>query len=142
MNFQSPAARLMVEELLPVAGSSRRARDVVTDVCLRWDFAHLVAPATLIISELVSNAADHAHTLMTIEAAVQGSCLYLAVHDGSSAPPVLRAGNDEAKDARGHGLQLVAAFSSAWGYVADTDGKTVWATLALTTGLDGGRSLR
>ncbi len=45
-----------------------------------------MGPAALIISELVSNVVDHAHTMMTIQVAVGDSCLYLAAHDGGSAP--------------------------------------------------------
>lgn len=122
-------AQSVVEDLLPVAFASRQARDVVTDACARWDLAHLLGPATLIVSELVSNAADHAHTMMTLTAAQRGAGLYLAVYDGSTAPPALNP-DTSAAAIGGRGLQLVAAASTAWGYVAEDDGKTVWATVA------------
>jgi two-component sensor histidine kinase len=127
---QEPVARRVVEELLPVEGAPRRARDIVTDACVRWSLADLVPSAAVVISELVSNVVDHAHTIMTIEAAVHDSCLYLAVHDGGSAPPAPRR-QDATLARRGRGLHLVEAFSSEWGYVADEHGKTVWATVAM-----------
>jgi hypothetical protein len=118
------------EDLLPIAHAPRHARNIVTEACARWDLVHLLGPATLIISELVSNVIDHAHTFMTVHVAVHGSCLYLSVLDGSGTPPVLRRGNSPST-LGGRGLHLVAAVSSAWGYIAEDSGKTVWATLAL-----------
>lgn len=113
-----------------MARTARYARDIVAEACLRWDLAHLIAPATLIISELVSNVVDHAQTTMTLKVALRSADLYLAVHDGDSTPPVL---NRDAREStpRGRGLQLVAAASTAWGYVGEGHGKTVWATLSL-----------
>ncbi len=58
----------------------------LTETCLRCDLAHLIAPATPIISEVVSNLIDHAHTIMTVEVGLRRSQQYLAVHNGSSAP--------------------------------------------------------
>ena len=120
----------VVEDLLPIAYTPRHARNIVTGACVRWDLSELIAPATLIISELVSNVVDHAHTMMTLTVALRGAHLYLAVHDGSSTPPILN-GDTGHSAAGGRGLQLVAAASTAWGYVAEDGGKTVWATLAL-----------
>ncbi len=129
---EKPASRHVVEQLPPVQRAAWRARRVVTEACVRWNLAHLVSSATVIMSELVSNVVDHAHTIMTIEIAVRGPFLYLAVHDGGGAPPAAREHNG-ASDARGRGLHLVAAFSNDWGYITHEQGKTVWATLALTT---------
>jgi anti-sigma regulatory factor (Ser/Thr protein kinase) len=119
---------VVFEELLPVSGAAWHARNVVTDACLRWDLPDLVGSAALIISELVSNVVDHARTVMTIEVAHRDSHLYLAVHDGASAPPVVR---ELAGDAlHGRGLMLVAATATTWGYDYREHGKTVWATVA------------
>jgi two-component sensor histidine kinase len=118
------------EDLLPIAHTPRQARNIVTEACARWDVDHLVGPATLIISELVTNVIDHAHTMTTVHVALHGSCLYLSIQDGSTTPPALRRG-DSPSARGGRGLQLVAAVSIAWGYTAEDGGKTVWATLAL-----------
>ena len=126
-----PTPRAVFEELLPVSHAARHARNLVTDACLRWDLPDLVGPAALIISELVTNVVDHAHTLMTIEVAHRDSHLYLAVHDGASAPPVPRKLAGNAQALRGRGLMLVAAAATTWGYDQNEDGKTVWATVAL-----------
>ena len=104
---------------------------MVTDACLRWNVPDLVAPAALIISELVSNVVDHAHTLMTVQVAHRDSHLYLAVHDGASAPPAPGEGGGDRLPLRGRGLMLVAAAATTWGYEHRDDGKVVWATVAL-----------
>ena len=129
-----PPPRAVLEELLPVAGASRRARDVVTDACLRWDLPNVVGAAAIIISELVSNVVDHAHTPMTIEVAHRDSHLYLAVHDGASTPPVPKDLAGDTRALRGRGLMLIAAVATTWGYDPNNDGKTVWATVALPPG--------
>jgi anti-sigma regulatory factor (Ser/Thr protein kinase) len=132
----------VVEDLLPIAHTPRHARNIVTEACLRWDLAHLITPATLIVSELVSNVVVHARTMMTLTVALRSAHLYLAVQDGSSTPPVLN-GDTRYSTPGGRGLLLVAAASAAWGYVADEGGKTVWATLAVNdVWVDGGRDGR
>jgi anti-sigma regulatory factor (Ser/Thr protein kinase) len=126
-----PTPRAVSEELLPVSGAPRYARNVVTDACLRWDLPHVVGTAALIITELVSNVVDHAHTVMTIEVAHRDSHLYLAVDDGASTPPVPNDLAGDARVLRGRGLMVVAAVATKWGYEQNDNGKTVWATVAL-----------
>lgn len=132
VEIPDPTSRDVCEELLPVTGAARHAHDVVTDACLRWDLPELVGRASLIISELVSNVVDHAHTLMTIEVCHRGSYLYLAVHDGGDAPPVPRDLAGDVTVLRGRGLSIVAAAASTWGYEHRRTGNTVWATVALS----------
>ncbi|GAA0502570.1 ATP-binding protein [Paractinoplanes deccanensis] len=119
------------DDLLPITGAPRHARDVATDACLRWDEPGLVGPASLIASELVSNVVDHAHTMMTLRLSLRRRYLNIAVRDGSPAEPTrpLRVpGRTDLN--RGRGLLLVDASSHAWGWVPSADGKVVWASLA------------
>lgn len=131
MNESSRVPPPVVQELLPVVGASRFARDVVTEACVTWDLPHLIPPATLIVSELVGNVVDHAGTMMTLHVVRQPDFLYIGVRDGSSVPPVLRNGSG-VPTGRGRGLLLIEAVSASWGYRSDEDGKTVWATMDLT----------
>ena len=119
---------MVTEELLPLAGAARHARNVVTEACLRWDLPGLVAPATLIVSELVSNAVDHAGTAAQLRLALSREHLTIAVRDGSAEPPV-RPGPAAGMTERGRGLMLVAATADSWGWSPVADGKVVWATL-------------
>lgn len=117
------------EDLLPVSGSTRHARNVATEACLRWDMADLVPPASLIATELVANVIDHAHTMMTLRISLRPRFLHLAVTDGSGDPPVLSGPEPPRPTDRGRGLLLVNAVAYAWGWLPSEDGKVVWASL-------------
>jgi anti-sigma regulatory factor (Ser/Thr protein kinase)/anti-anti-sigma regulatory factor len=120
------APPVLSDELLPVSGAARRARDVATDACLRWDLADMIGPASLIVSELVSNVVDHVHTMMTLRLALRPRYLQIAVRDGSPVEPV-RPGH--AGSGRGRGLMLIEATAHSWGWLPSADGKVVWASL-------------
>ncbi len=117
---------LVSRRLTPIAGAARRARDFVTEACVRWGVAQLTAPATLVASELVTNAVTHAHTTMTVQLALRPLDLFLAVIDGSPAEPVPRS-DRRADAAGGRGLHLVGAAADRWGHRRHHDGKIVWA---------------
>ncbi|GIE74428.1 hypothetical protein Aph02nite_03780 [Actinoplanes philippinensis] len=116
------------EELLPVAGSTRHGRDIATEACIRWDLPDLVAPASLIVTELVANVVDHAHTMMTLRLSLRQRYLNIAVRDGSSHPPVPALGVTP-QAANGRGLLLVNELAYHWGHLPSTGGKVVWAAL-------------
>jgi anti-anti-sigma regulatory factor len=116
------------DELLPKSGAPRRARDVATDACLRWDLPHLVAPATLIVSELVSNVVDHAQTMATLRLSVRQRYLYIAVRDGSPDEPI-KAGGMSPTAPAGRGLLIVEECAHSWGWLPTDGGKVVWASL-------------
>jgi hypothetical protein len=118
----------VTEDLLPIAGAARRARDVTTDACLRWDEPDLVGTAALIASELVTNAAIHAHTMMTLQVRLRPCHVRIAVFDGSGAHAVAR--ETGSTNPGGRGLHLVDAFSAAWGSTSLSTGKVVWSALA------------
>jgi hypothetical protein len=116
------------DELLPVSGAARHARDLATDACLRWDLPQLAGPAALIANELVCNVVDHAHTMMTLRLSLRPRYLTIAVRDGS-ATEVRPPGHIPIDARRGRGLLLVDATAHAWGCVPSADGKVVWASL-------------
>ena len=117
------------EELLPVAGASRRGRDVATDACLRWGLPHLLAPASLVVSELIGNVVDHAHTMMTLRLSRWQRYFFIAVRDGSTAEPPPDVKLPEPYTVGGRGLYLVDATAHSWGCLPARDGKVVWASL-------------
>jgi anti-anti-sigma regulatory factor len=116
------------DELLPISGAARQARNVTTDACLRWDLPDLVAPASLVASELVSNVVDHAHTIMTLRLSLRRRYLSIAVRDGSPVEP--EASGYPAEGPGGRGLFLVQATAQSWGWLPTEGGKVVWAALA------------
>ncbi|WP_067501562.1 ATP-binding protein [Actinoplanes sp. TFC3] len=118
----------LTDELLPLSGAARQARNVATDACLRWDLPDLVAPASLIASELVSNVVDHAHTMMNLRLTLTRRYLQISVRDGSAEEPLLS--RNESPDATGgRGLMLVDATAHAWGWLPCSGGKVTWASL-------------
>jgi anti-anti-sigma regulatory factor len=121
--------RVVSEEMLPVGGSSRRGRDVVTDACLRWDLPHLVAPASLVVSELIGNAVDHAGTMMTLRVSQWQRYFFVAVRDGSTAEPPAAVRLPAPYTVGGRGLFLVDATAHSWGCLPARDGKVVWASM-------------
>jgi anti-anti-sigma regulatory factor/anti-sigma regulatory factor (Ser/Thr protein kinase) len=139
-----PAGHRVQLRLAPVVSAAGFARHVIDAACRSWRLGHLSAPATLVISELVSNAVKHAGTNLCVDAAYQGGFLRLSVRDGSRCPPVspqskLRAVAPLSES--GRGLFLVDVYATAWGSDPVGDGKSVWATLRATPATDapGGR---
>lgn len=103
---------------VPVARRFVRARliDGVTDV----------DTATLLVSEVVTNAILHARTTVTLTVEVADGVVRIAVRDGSPVQP--RVHSFSATSATGRGLRLLDRLSKRWGVYADpaTGGKVVW----------------
>ncbi|MDG4832810.1 hypothetical protein O7627_26400 [Solwaraspora sp. WMMD1047] len=128
----APTRPSRCEDLLPVVGAARRARELTTEVCLRWRVPEpLVGPACVVVTELVANATVHAGTMMTLLLSSSDDRLQIALRDGSPALPVLNPPAPLAQ-ASGRGLLLVDALGSGWGTLPVTGGgKLVWAVLDL-----------
>lgn len=121
--------------LCATVGAARRARELVSAACRRWELDELAEPASLVISELVSNAVQHAGTDLVVRMARRGDHLHLSVQDGSRRPPLMAGDSgrtDDSPAVRGRGLHLVDTYTTAWGSNITADGKTVWATLRVT----------
>jgi hypothetical protein len=83
------------------------------------------AAALLVVTELVTNAVEHAGTHLTLHVGLDGALVHVEVADDSAEPPVLRAHDPFAT--RGRGIQMVNALSLRWGWAPLGRGKTVWA---------------
>ena len=89
--------------------------------------------ATLLTSELVTNAIRHTDsgapggTVTVVVIGVPGGVLVEVVDDGSPGTPIVKG---ELLAAEGHGLFLVQALATQWGYLRDPAGTTVWFHLA------------
>ncbi|MGW2054553.1 ATP-binding protein [Streptomyces sp. NPDC001840] len=104
-----------------------------------WGLAELEDSASLVLSELLTNAARHARVsedweIETRYVAGPGS-VRIEVYDSSPRRPEVREADLDSLD--GRGLILVAALADRWG-VGDRDdgapGKVVWAELSLPVG--------
>jgi anti-anti-sigma factor len=118
------------DELLPVSGAGRRARELITDACARWALLDLIGPACVIATELVANAVQHAGTMISLHLRRGPRYLHIAVRDGSPEPPVSTPEVSLRPEAQ-RGLLLVRAVSSQWGSLAAAGGKVVWAVLPI-----------
>lgn len=105
------------------------AREAVRDACQRWDVAHVLPAAELVVSELVTNGVTHAGTAVTLELSLRELFFHIRVRDESSIQPTRRTGSLEQTRTSGRGLLLVEHYASAWGYVVDGAGKFLWATV-------------
>jgi hypothetical protein len=106
----------------------RQARRFVTDVLREWDLDELVDSASLIVSELATNAVVHACSGFAVSLNHDGPVVRLAVGDGAAAVPQRAPGGTEAP--RGRGIPIIEAVASRWGHLALDRGKLVWAELA------------
>jgi anti-sigma regulatory factor (Ser/Thr protein kinase) len=82
----------------------------------------------LIISELVTNAVQHAGTPFLVWVEHDADELTVAVLDGNTSSPHLRAFDTERYG--GRGMPLVEALGAAWGTATTRLGKVVWVTIA------------
>jgi anti-anti-sigma regulatory factor/anti-sigma regulatory factor (Ser/Thr protein kinase) len=125
------ASRRASLRLEPTPAAPARARRMITEVLRTWGIDDLAGPATLIVSELVSNAVQHAGTALTVDASLRREHLYLSVRDHEPQPPTMPRPPpaDGPLTAGGRGLHLIEVYATAWGSDSAADGKTVWATL-------------
>lgn len=122
-----PAAPVAVT--LPAsAGSSARARQAVADAASTWGLsADAADDAALVVTELVSNAVDHAEGPVELTVSRTATGVRIEVVDGSPTLPEQRP--VQVDSARGRGLIIVAALSTSWGAEPRAGGKVVWAEL-------------
>jgi hypothetical protein len=114
--------------LEPVIGAARRARELVTEACARWDMPEMAGSACVVVTELVNNVVVHAKTSMTVLLARLDDSMSVAVRDHSSARPRF-TGPVPPTSYGGRGLLLIDSVARRWGNLSLVDGKVVWALL-------------
>jgi len=120
------AVPALIDDLLPIAGAARQARNIATEACSRWDLPDLIAPASVIAGELVTNVVDHANTMATLRVCLRQRYVTIGVRDGSSEEPR----RVPPGPLGGRGLMLVEAMAHSWGWLPVDGGKVVWASLS------------
>ncbi|WP_086828502.1 ATP-binding protein [Streptomyces sp. NRRL B-24572] len=99
----------------------------------RWDLGALQDAASLVLSELLTNAVRHGRVpgreIETHFARLPGGALRIEVHDASERRPLMSLPEGDGADG-GWGLPLVDTLAAKWG-VGDRPGpgKLVWAEL-------------
>jgi anti-sigma regulatory factor (Ser/Thr protein kinase) len=126
--------RTSVLELAPLPGATSCARLHAVHVLHEWGLSALADDTALIVSELITNAADASIVLperppVTLRLLAGEQSLLIEAWD--SSPLDLEPRQASPADERGRGLAVVAALSTRCGCERDGLRKVVWAELAL-----------
>lgn len=105
------------------------ARHVVAALLPAWHLRQLTADATLLVSELVTNAYQHAPGTDSFELELirRTNGIRIALADGSSIRPLIRELSHDQQS--GRGMAIVAAIATRWGVDDHHGGKRVWLDL-------------
>ncbi|MGW3633483.1 ATP-binding SpoIIE family protein phosphatase [Streptomyces sp. NPDC005122] len=115
-------------ELLDDLSEVARARDLASLQLARWGLPEAAFLAELVVSELVTNAIRYGGSPVQLRL-IRHDTLICEVSDGSNTAPHLRRARTF--DEGGRGLFIVAQLAERWGTRQQSDGKTIWAELAL-----------
>jgi anti-sigma regulatory factor (Ser/Thr protein kinase) len=117
------------------AGSVPAARDFTIATLQRWGVTERSEDIAVVVSELLTNALQHARPgsgdprprwPIRLGLLQPGPCVLCAVADPSEVPPVPQTAGSLAET--GRGLHIICALSDKWGYTPPSDmGKVVWA---------------
>ncbi|MGM9467125.1 ATP-binding protein [Streptomyces murinus] len=129
-------ANHLVLSVPAVPASVTAARHRAAAAMKHWDAAldtELVHVAALVISELVTNAAQHVGAeQVSVAAQLTEDILRIEVCDASPALP--RSGLPDVLCEGGRGLFIVAALADRFGTEPTPTGKRCWAEIAILTG--------
>lgn len=109
------------------AESAAVARRLVQTALAAWGMEELIDDATVVITELVSNAANHSR-LPSIRVIISRPCedrIRLGIVDRSTSLPMMRT-DSNGEQICGRGLLIVDALTELWGTDLYRWGKQVW----------------
>jgi anti-sigma regulatory factor (Ser/Thr protein kinase) len=110
--------------------SSRAARAFTAEHLRSWGCEQTVDDATLLVSELVTNAVLHARAPVDVVVRKGRHSVRVEVFDEGTGVP--QVSFSELDSLHGRGLGLVQAVATRWGVSEDHEGgKTVWFELSL-----------
>jgi anti-sigma regulatory factor (Ser/Thr protein kinase) len=117
--------------LRPDAEAPALARQYVIDTCTDWGISRVGKVATLVASELVTNAVVHARTPAVMALRLAHDMLHVSVRDNDPRPMYRPApGLTGAHEGdHGRGLLILDAMADEWGCHPTGDGKVVWAAI-------------
>jgi anti-sigma regulatory factor (Ser/Thr protein kinase) len=133
-----PVATRTSLALRPDAEAPALARQYVVDTCTDWGISRVAKLASLVASELVTNAVVHARTPSVMALRLANGTLHVSVRDNDPRPmyrpvPGLTGAHD---GDHGRGLLILDAMADEWGTHPTADGKVVWATISVKPASD------
>jgi len=114
--------------LSPTLEAARAARRFAKKTTADWGLEELTDAVLQIISELVTNAVEHAGTPMELRLRRRPGALMIEVADGDGR--LARPTPTDKTDERHRGLMIVQTLSERWGVRPTGNGKVVWAQMA------------
>lgn len=100
--------------------------------CMAGQRADLIADAALLVTELVTNAYEHADGVLGLRLSFpRRGFMRVEVDDAGDGVPSSTPIRSPSSP-RGRGLILVRALSTSWGVIRRARHKTVWAEVALS----------
>ena len=124
---RDPARRTVRWHYAPVPSTLADLRGRVRAALAGWGVVgRLAQDVVLVVSELTTNAIEHARTSLVVSLDDGRVRVRIRVRDYSHDHPVLRSAEEDPR--RGWGLRMIAQVAS-WGWKPHTDGKTVWAKI-------------
>ncbi|MGI8645655.1 MAG: MEDS domain-containing protein [Nocardioides sp.] len=119
------------ETFLPVTAAVSAARQFVTGVLDQWGEIGLVWEASLVTSELATNAVLHGGSPFRASVSRAHGRVRIAIEDVAAGWPERRAATTHGLD--GRGVAIVDALATRSGCDALLEGKVAWAELAMTS---------
>jgi anti-sigma regulatory factor (Ser/Thr protein kinase) len=107
-----------------VTAARRYTRQKLTD----WGAGGQTAAASLVVSELASNAVRHAGSGFGLSLTCDHDAVRIVVSDASEVRPVSRRPKPGATS--GYGLNIVSNLAADWGCIVGDHGKEIWVQLA------------
>ncbi|MGI3229816.1 PAS domain S-box protein [Streptomyces sp. GTA36] len=128
---QLPDAPLaaVTTDLPAVPDSVPEGRAFLTKALTSWDCTTTADDARLLLSEILTNAVQHAQGPLGLHLCRTATELTVEVSDHSPHLPQPRLAAED--DESGRGLILVRALADTWGVRPTDEGKTTWFTLVL-----------
>jgi two-component sensor histidine kinase len=112
-------------DLPPTTAAPGEARALVREHWSAQTGPEVLDAVGLCVSELVTNAIDHAQPPYRLRLSERGRTLRIELEDATVDAPIVRS--QHPLQARGRGMYLIATLSRAWGVLPCEHGKTVWA---------------
>ena len=121
------ATRPYVQRLLiPVPSAASAARQIAKKALVDWGLPHLIHNCEIVAMELAANALLHVESAFRLTLSHDSATLRIAVEDADPRLTMANAGLDSTR-----GFAQFVSIASDWGCDVTSDGKTVWAELAL-----------
>jgi anti-sigma regulatory factor (Ser/Thr protein kinase) len=114
---------------VPVVSAVPAARRFVADVLRSWGAESALVDASVVVSELTTNAVLHAVSAFRVHLTRHDGGVRISVDDVGPARPEPRQAAPQ--EVGGRGMKLIEALTRGWGCDVLESGKTVWAEVAV-----------